>query len=42
MINTSDHAKLFSNVIFKNAILSDAIPEKDLNFLRNIVDYLYS
>ena len=42
MLNTSDHAKLFTNVIFKNAILPDAIPENDLNFLRNIVDYLYS
>lgn len=42
MLNTSDHAKIFSNVVFKNAILPDAIPEKDLSFLRNIVDYLYS
>ncbi len=42
MLNTSDHAKLFSNVIFKNAISPDAIPEKDLIFLRSIVDYLYS
>ena len=42
MLNTSDHAKLFTNVIFKNAISPEAIPEKDLSFLRSIVDYLYS
>ena len=42
MLNTSDNAKIFSNIVFKNAILPDAIPEKDLSFLRNIVDYLYN
>ena len=42
MLTTSDHVRLLSNMRFEHAIAPAAIPEKDLQFIRHLVDYLYA
>ena len=42
LLTSSDHVKLTSNMKFEHAIQPNAIPEKDLGFLRHLVDYLFA
>lgn len=42
MLTTSDHVRLLSNMRFENAIRPEAMPEKDLQFIRHIIDFLYA
>ena len=42
MLTISDHVKITANMKFHQAIQPNAIPEKDLGFLRHLVDYLYA
>ena len=42
MLTTSDHVKLISNMSFDRVIQPGAIPDKDLQFIRHLIDYLYN
>jgi len=42
MLTTSDHVRLLSNVRFEHAIAPGALPEKDLQFIRHLIEYLYA
>ena len=42
MLTSSDHVRLLSNLRFEHAIKPEAMPEKDLLFIRHIIDYLYT
>ena len=42
MLSTSDHAKLLGYTKFENLIKEDYIPEKELAFIRHIIDFIHS
>ena len=42
MLTTSDHVRLLSSLGLERALQPEAVPEKDLQFLRHIIDYLYA
>lgn len=42
MLLTNRHAKLIGNIRLDLALLENAIPQQDLDFLRQLVDYLYN